>query len=74
MLISSSVCFSNFMLTILLSAVRTKFRVPDAAHLDIFCETDTAVDIFLELLEAHLFLTVCKRIQVKVGFTGHVEP
>ncbi|CAL8350802.1 unnamed protein product [Boreogadus saida] len=45
-----------------ISEVKTKFGLPDAAHLEIFDETDTAVDedIFLELLEAHpdLCLTV----------------
>lgn len=45
-----------------ISTVKSKFGLPDAAQLDIFDETDTAVDedILLELLEAHpdLCLTV----------------
>ncbi|CAL8371245.1 unnamed protein product [Arctogadus glacialis] len=49
-----------------ISEVKTKFGLQDAAHLEIFDETDTAVDedIFLELLEAHpdLCLTVRQRI------------
>lgn len=54
------------MVTFCISTVKTKFGLLDAAHLDIFDETDTAVDedIFLELLEAHpdLCLTVRERI------------
>ena len=46
--------------------VKSKFGIPDAAQLDIFDETDTAVDkdILLELLEARpdLCLTVRERI------------
>ena len=46
--------------------VKSKFGLSDAAQLEIFDETDTAVDedILLELLEAHpdLCLTVRERI------------
>lgn len=49
-----------------LSTAKSKFGLPDDAQLDIFDETDTAVDedIFLELVEAHpdLCLTVRERI------------
>ncbi|XP_072554962.1 uncharacterized protein [Paramormyrops kingsleyae] len=49
-----------------ISEAKSKFGLPDDAQLDIFDETDTAVDedIFLELVEAHpdLCLTVCERI------------
>ena len=54
------------MVTFCISTVKTKFGLQDAAHLEIFDETDTAVDkeIFLELMEAHpdLCLTVRQRI------------
>ncbi|XP_039863471.1 uncharacterized protein LOC120718822 isoform X1 [Simochromis diagramma] len=49
-----------------ISEAKTKFGLPDAADLDIFDETDTAVeeDIFLELLEAQpdLCLTIREKI------------
>lgn len=49
---------------------KTKFGLPDAADLDIFDETDTAVeeDIFLELLEAQPDL--CLTIREKISDEG----
>lgn len=53
-----------------LSLAKTKFGLLDAADLDIFDETDTAVDedIFLELLEAHPDL--CLTVREKVSEEG----
>lgn len=54
------------MVTLSLCKAKNKFGLPDAADLDIFDETDTAVeeDIFPELLEAQpdLCLTVREKI------------
>lgn len=67
---SSDQLFSLFPVIFLVissvSLAKTKFGLPDAADLDIFDETDTAVDedVFLDLLEAHpdMCLTVRERI------------
>lgn len=57
------------MITVALSTVKIRFGLPEAANLDIFDETGTAVDedILLDLLEAHpdLCLTVCERTSDK---------
>ncbi|XP_063331639.1 uncharacterized protein LOC134628807 [Pelmatolapia mariae] len=55
-------------------SAKTKFGLPDAADLDIFDETDTAVeeDIFLELLEAQPDL--CLTIREKISDEAHSTP
>nr|XP_055043442.1 uncharacterized protein LOC129430313 isoform X2 [Misgurnus anguillicaudatus] len=54
--------------------VKTKFGLPDAAQLNIFDETDTAVeeDIFLELLEANP--DICLTVRDSISDEDHSTP